>query len=194
MTIPRRGSIQAAREFAKRNVAWLDQQLQRLATKPVRNKPWNIGSEIVFRGEIVKIVAGVESASVTFADQTVRVSETGDDVRPIIERHMRALAVVELTPRVLVFAQQHGLSVKRVTVRNQKSRWGSCSRHGTVSLNWRLIQAPAFVANYIILHELMHLRQMNHSDPRVGQAVEVFAAAVGRGVVQGDQLEVGERL
>jgi predicted metal-dependent hydrolase len=66
-------------------------------------------------------------------------------------------------PKVLMFAEQHGLSVKRVTVRNQKSRWGSCSRRGTISLNWRLIQAPGFVADYIILDELMHVRQMNHS-------------------------------
>ena len=49
------------------------------------------------------------------------------------------------------------------SVRDQKSRWGSCSRRGTISLNWRLIQAPEFVTTYIILHELMHLRQMNHS-------------------------------
>jgi predicted metal-dependent hydrolase len=53
--------------------------------------------------------------------------------------------------------------VRRVTVRNQRSRWGSCSRRGTISLNWKLIQAPPFVRDYIILHELMHLRQMNHS-------------------------------
>jgi len=54
--------------------------------------------------------------------------------------------------------------VKRVTVRGQRTRWGSCSRRGTISLNWRLIQTPEDVRDYIILHELAHLRQMNHSD------------------------------
>jgi predicted metal-dependent hydrolase len=163
VTIPRRGSIQAAREFAERNVAWLSQQLQRLAAKPVRKTSWHVGSEILFRGETVKIVAGAEIGSVTFADHTIRITEAGDDLRPQIERHMRSLAVVELPPRTFHFAQQHGLTVHRVVVRNQKSRWGSCSRRGTISLNWRLIQAPGVVADYIILHELMHLRQMNHS-------------------------------
>nr|ALS90066.1 protein of unknown function DUF45 [uncultured bacterium] len=137
--------------------------MQRLAAKPARNTAWHVGSVILFHGETVKIVAGVESSSVTFADQTVWVSETGDDVRPKIERHMRSLAAVELPARTFSFAQQHGLFVKRVTVRNQKSRWGSCSRHGTISLKWRLIHAPGFVDDYAIIHELMHLRQMNHS-------------------------------
>jgi len=49
-------------------------------------------------------------------------------------------------------------------VRNQRTRWGSCSRRGVISLNWRLIQLPAFVSDYVVLHELMHRRQLNHSD------------------------------
>ena len=56
-----------------------------------------------------------------------------------------------------------GVDVKHVVVRNQRSRWGSCSSTGTISLNWRLVQTPDFVRDYIIYHELMHLREMNHS-------------------------------
>ncbi len=56
-----------------------------------------------------------------------------------------------------------GVDVKHVTVRNQRSRWGSCSAHGTISLNWRLVQTPDFVRDYIVYHELMHLKEMNHS-------------------------------
>jgi len=63
------------------------------------------------------------------------------------------------------------LDVRRVSVRNQRTRWGSCSRRGTISLNWRLLQAPPSVRDYIILHELMHLREMNHS-PRFWRQVE----------------------
>jgi len=53
--------------------------------------------------------------------------------------------------------------VRRITVRNQRSRWGSCSRRGTISLNWRLVQTPVFVRDYLVLHELAHLKEMNHS-------------------------------
>jgi predicted metal-dependent hydrolase len=73
------------------------------------------------------------------------------------------LAARELPARVLELAAPHHLPVQRVTVRNQRSRWGSCSRRGTISLNWRLVQTPLFVRDYLVLHELAHLREMNHS-------------------------------
>ena len=65
--------------------------------------------------------------------------------------------------RVTELVASHQLSIQRISIRNQRSRWGSCSRQGNISLNWRLIQFPPFVRDYIILHELAHLRQMNHS-------------------------------
>jgi predicted metal-dependent hydrolase len=80
-----------------------------------------------------------------------------------VERQLRGLAAEELPPRLFELARRHGLCVQRVTVRNQRSRWGSCSRRGTISLNWRLIQTPPFVRDYILLHELAHFIEMNHS-------------------------------
>lgn len=69
----------------------------------------------------------------------------------------------ELPGQVQALADEHGCVIVRVSVRNQRSRWGSCSTRGTVSLNWRLIQMPPAVRDYIILHELMHTKEMNHS-------------------------------
>lgn len=86
------------------------------------------------------------------------------NLRSIVEKHLWRLASLELPARVAELAQTHGFQVHRVTVRNQRSRWGSCSKHGTISLNWRLVQTPAFVRDYIILHELAHLKEMNHSN------------------------------
>ena len=64
---------------------------------------------------------------------------------------------------MLALAAQHGLAVRRVSIRNQRSRWGSCSSRGDISLNFRLLLMPDFVREYILVHELMHLRQANHS-------------------------------
>ena len=73
------------------------------------------------------------------------------------------MANAELPARCMDLARQHGLAVTRVTIRNQRSRWGSCSSRGAIALNWRLVQMPAAVSDYVILHELMHLKQPNHS-------------------------------
>jgi hypothetical protein len=82
---------------------------------------------------------------------------------PDVDRELRRRAAEELPPRLLALAAQHGLTVTRVTIRDQRSRWGSCSPKGHIALNFRLMLMPAHVREYILVHELMHLRQANHS-------------------------------
>ena len=165
VTIPRGGSISEAHAFAARHSGWLEKQWQRLIARPPRPREWLLGTELLLRGELVKIEpsASGDTGQVRFGDQSVKVLDPTADLRRAITEHLWDLAARELPPRVLEFAALHELSVRRITVRDQKSRWGSCSRRGTISLNWRLIQTPPFVRDYIVLHELMHLRQMNHS-------------------------------
>jgi predicted metal-dependent hydrolase len=164
VTIPRGGSIRDAQQFADRHQAWLDQARHRLAARPSAPQEWRLGTQVWFRGENVVIAPASQSPpAIRLGAETIPVPDLGANLRPLIELHWRGLAERELPPRVAALAQLHELTVNRVTVRNQRSRWGSCSRRRTISLNWRLIQTPAFVQDYIILHELMHLRQMNHS-------------------------------
>jgi predicted metal-dependent hydrolase len=80
-----------------------------------------------------------------------------------IDRELRLSAEQDLPPRLFALAAQHGLSVARVTIRNQRSRWGSCSSRGHITLNFRLMLMPPEVREYILIHELMHLKQPNHS-------------------------------
>lgn len=163
VTIPRGGSRSEAQSFIERNRRWLEQQVEDWHSKPRLPLTWHIGSEIYLRGEPVRIEAG-EAGNIQFGTETLAVKGAPADLRPVIERYLRVMANRELPVRVAELAARHQLTVRRVTVRNQRSRWGSCSRHGAISLNWRLIQTPAFVRDYIILHELAHLREMNHSD------------------------------
>jgi predicted metal-dependent hydrolase len=165
VTVPRGGALAEARRFAQRNVGWLEKELLRHAMRPSSPKTWPPGTEVFFRGERVRLEAGASGASsvVRFGSEVLPIAEAAGDLRPAVERHLRQLAARELPPRVVELAALHSLPARRVTVRNQRSRWGSCSRRGTISLNWRLVQAPAFVRDYLILHELAHLRQMNHS-------------------------------
>jgi predicted metal-dependent hydrolase len=69
----------------------------------------------------------------------------------------------ELPERLLQLADLHGLSVARISIRNQRTRWGSCGRDGHVCLNWRLVAMPQWVRDYVMIHELMHLKRLDHS-------------------------------
>lgn len=79
------------------------------------------------------------------------------------EAELRRRATRELPPALLALAADHGVTVSRVSVRNQRSRWGACSARGSITLNWRLILVPDFVREYVMVHELMHRRELNHS-------------------------------
>ena len=78
-------------------------------------------------------------------------------------QRLRAQARAELPFRLQELADQHGLQVTRISIRNQRTRWGSCGRDGHVCLNWRLVVMPDWVRDYVIVHELMHLKRMDHS-------------------------------
>lgn len=172
VTVPRRGSWREGKRFANRNIGWLEKQLLRQASRSLAPKEWAAGTEILFRGEKVRLEASEirEGCEFRFADQVLGADQSATfrpqlatNLRSLVEEHLRKLATVELPLRAAELAHQHQFEVRRISVRNQRSRWGSCSRHGTISLNWRLIQTPLFVRDYIILHELAHLKEMNHS-------------------------------
>jgi predicted metal-dependent hydrolase len=76
---------------------------------------------------------------------------------------MRVHAGEQLPRRLKDLALAHGLTVERVSIRDQRTRWGSCGRNGHITLNWRLVLMPDAVRDYVLIHELMHLRRMDHS-------------------------------
>ena len=83
--------------------------------------------------------------------------------RTALEKRYIAAAKEYFPKRVSYFNELTGGSYNRIAVRDQKTRWGSCSARGTLSFNWRLMLAPPSIADYVIVHELCHLTYMNHS-------------------------------
>jgi predicted metal-dependent hydrolase len=97
----------------------------------------------------------------------------GDERAPAaIERWFRRAAEREIAPRLDAAVATLGTSYSRLTIRNQRTRWGSCSTTGAMSFNWRLLLAPEPVLDYVVWHEACHLRVMDHST--------VFWSLVGR--------------
>ena len=165
VTLPRRGSMKFAQEFVCSRKPWLEKQWRMLVDRKIPPLTLRPGMEVLFRGKSVflEVVQRGENWEMLLEDQRFAIPSPEGDLRPVMESHFQKLARAELVLRVEQLASSHGSTIRRVVVRNQKSRWGSCSRSGTISLNWRLILVPAMVRDYIIIHELMHLRELNHS-------------------------------
>ena len=84
-------------------------------------------------------------------------------ITPESEREFRRLAKEKIPKRVALFAEQVGVDYGKITIKDTKSRWGSCSYQGNLNFCWRLILAPEEVLDYIVVHELCHRLEMNHS-------------------------------
>lgn len=174
LTVPRRGSVAGGLRFVETQRAWIERERARMGE---RAQPWGEGTVIWWRGERVTlvrdggaIVCGAERVPVEAPRPSWRgqgalfdAATPAADLRPVLERHFRAVATRELPPRCLALADAHAVPVASVSVRNQRARWGACSSTGTITLNWRLLQTPPMVSDYVIFHELMHRRQPNHS-------------------------------
>lgn len=172
LTMPPRGTIQEAKDFAQKHGAWIAARLERLpeaapfahgSIVPVRNMPHRIVHRRTVRGTVWT----------EHADGERRLCVAGD--APHIDRRvadfLKREAKRELEAASRRYAEKLGVKIKRITVRDQTSRWGSCSTTGALSFSWRLILAPAFVLEYLAAHEVCHLVEMNHS-PRFWRLVE----------------------
>jgi predicted metal-dependent hydrolase len=166
-TIPARGSEREAQRFVERHRDWLKRAREREARRPRSAGVWTPGTRVLWRGELteIRVAAAGERPQVCLGADIFRVPGFDGDLRAVLESHFARRAKIELPARTWELAALSGTEVRHVTVRNQRSRWGSCSASGTISLNWRLVQTPESVRDYIIYHELVHLRhEMNHSD------------------------------
>src|SRR5262245_5572418 len=158
LTVPRGASIAGGLAFAGRQAEWIERQRQRQA---LRAAPWVTGTAIRFRGTPVSLL--VTPDVVELGPLRIRRGAQRADIRSDVESRLRKLAEAELVPRCVELARQTNVQIARVSVRDQRSRWGACSSKRVITLNWRLIQMPQAVSDYIIFHELMHVRQPNPS-------------------------------
>jgi predicted metal-dependent hydrolase len=164
LTIPPRGSVKEAREFAQKHGSWIAARLGRLP----KAAPFSHGVVVPLRGMPHRIVhrRGARGTVWTELDDNERLLCVAGEA-PHVDRRiadfLRREAKRDLEAASRRFAAALGVTVKRVAVRDQTSRWGSCSTTGALSFSWRLILAPAHVLDYLAAHEVAHLVEMNHS-------------------------------
>ena len=165
LTMPPRGNVNEARDFAQRHGGWIAARLERLPAAA----PFAHGVEVPLRGLPHRIVhrRGARGTVWTEADADGARLLCAAGEAPHIDRRigdfLRREARRDLEAACRRYAAMLGVVVKRVTVRDQSSRWGSCSTNGVLSFSWRLILAPDFVLDYLAAHEVAHLVELNHS-------------------------------
>ncbi|MGN0834608.1 MAG: M48 family metallopeptidase [Candidatus Spyradosoma sp.] len=176
VTIPAgtRGDVlEKARLFALKNLDWID---RRLASAEARDADFPRTLSEYLR-ERPTIFADAKPLTVEISFTTARpffVLRPWEDVVPVYVRAASAdadlraalagMAKALLPPRVRALAESRGVSVGAISVRDQRSRWGSCTTRGDLSLNWRLVLLPPEIRDHVLLHELAHRRHMDHSD------------------------------
>jgi predicted metal-dependent hydrolase len=180
LTMPPRGSVRQAKEFAQKHGAWIATRLRRLPDAV----PFAHGMVLPLRGVEHRIEHRKGARGTAWI-------ETGPDVpclcvageAPHLPRRVRDYlkreARRELETASRAAAQALGVNIRRVSVRDQSSRWGSCSTTGVLSYSWRLILAPPFVLEYLAAHEVAHLVEMNHCR-RFWRLVERVCPDMGR--------------
>lgn len=166
LSIPERTDVGLAQKFADSHSQWI---ATRLAKVPERVL-FEPGALVPFRGVPHRIVHWSSVRGVTQAtrgsagEPIIAVAGEAAHVARRVRDFLEAEAKRDFALAVKKHTAQLGVPAKRITVRDTKSRWGSCSANGALSFSWRLIMAPPFVLDYLAAHEVAHLRELNHSN------------------------------
>jgi predicted metal-dependent hydrolase len=169
---PSRRAFSEALDFARTESDWIARRLKGVP-RPVL---FELGARIPLRGETHIIRRGETRNRPVWVDRSedepiIRVSGWGEHTGRRVFDFLKREARKSLEQHALYYAGMIGTRYKRITVRDTATRWGSCSSGRVLSFSWRLIMAPPYVLDYVVAHEVAHLREMNHG-PRFWRLVE----------------------
>jgi predicted metal-dependent hydrolase len=170
VAVPRGTRPRAIERFVSRNRPWIEARIAELASHPRAHEPPlppDIRLEALGRTTPVRYLGRPRPGWRLAADGALEVYGDAAHVgrtRQTLRSWLTATARDALEPWLRALAGAHGFRIEQVQLRRQHTRWGSCSRTGTVSLNVCLLFQPQSVVRYLMLHELCHTRHMNHSD------------------------------
>lgn len=158
-------------KLLQNKIGWVKKQfeaLRTLADTPVNSMVCD-GASILFLGQpyILKISQAAAENSVTISDNTILVnispnSSRKSDCTVVLESWYKKTAADILIDKTNYWSLRLGVSPVKINIKNQKTRWGSCSSRGSINYNWRIVMAPPAVINYLVIHELSHLIVPNH--------------------------------
>ena len=158
LVIPRRGSLKKALKFLESKEDWIR---NRLAQQPDKI-PLKIGSTYPILGIPHEVIYdGFRGKSKIEGDKIIIHGDeklAAQKIKNVVSDHLK----IQLEKTVKIKTAETRTIAKKITIRDNVTRWGSCSSRGTLSFTWRIVFAPRFVMEYLACHEVAHLREMNH--------------------------------
>lgn len=170
VVLPKGRKISGIPKIIRKHQDWILTAIQKRAER-LRNAPPPLGtSKILFyRGRKVDLKiknAACSNPKVKLENNSIKVTMPKNSdvtVKEVLSEWLKERALLFFSRRVEYFAAKLGLKFGRICVRDQKTRWGSCSSNGTLSFNWRLLLAPPDILDYVVVHEVCHLKYHDHS-------------------------------
>lgn len=159
LTLPKRATLREARAFAHTQAAWIRHHV----TAAPRKQTPIIGGTLPVLGEVLPVVAGKTRVARLLPDAVLVPDDTAK-VGPRVKTLLRTLAQTHLTEACARYATALGRDHGKITFRDTRSRWGSCTSRGDLMFSWRLVMAPWEVLDYVAAHEIAHLAHMDHSE------------------------------
>ena len=159
---PSKKKIGEAAAFARDRIDWIAEHLQALPEKMILQP----GAQFMLRGEACQITVEGDGRVPKLEigpPLTLRVPGDQETTGKRVERYLRKAAKSDLSDSVIEYCETLGVEARRVTIKDTRSRWGSCTSDGRLAFSWRLIMAPPPVLQYVAAHECAHLLEMNHS-------------------------------
>jgi Predicted metal-dependent hydrolase len=154
-------------ELLKENASWVleKRRVYQRYREEAPKRTFEAGERFPYLGEDHELV--VESRqSHAVSDQTIHLRKSAvaqSSIKQVLQNFYRSRAHKHFVDRADQYASQMAVEYDQIEIRNQRTRWGSCSTSGTLGLNWRLMMASPDVIDYILVHELAHLREPNHT-------------------------------